>query len=594
MKKVVYDILKDIEFIEMLFSKIKPYLPIILIILLASFLRLLWIDKVPSAVGGDELTYVVNARAMFLTGTDISGTWNPLSGFIFKYPAYTLPQAELPYFLISPFVGILGFSLFSIRIIFVILSISSVYLIYLITKAFFNKNAAIFASFIAAINPWSIYMGRTSYETSPAVFFYLLGFYMLLVLKEKKILLAIPVFFLAFYSYVGDKVSFLPFVFAVALFSYFFVNKRKYLKEYLAVLVSCVVLVIIFAVAVFTSSGPSRTGELISINALQITNEVDYVRNITMESFLKPIFENKFTIFSRIILTKLLKSFSFDYLFVSGDQFYSNLRHGFFYVLDALFLLIGFAASYALRRKAFWLLFSLAVIGVFPQLAYSTRIDNFSIHLSLMFAILPIFIGTGIAETLNLVKNKAYYFGFLATIGFLYLFLVTNFFNIYFYQFPLNGYFDFHVRLLSKYVSLAKEQNKDVIVYSPSAPDVFKKYIFYSNNYNLNTYLDIRKNYKSENFTFQNIKFLGCDNTIIPKNIKDIVIYDFNCGPLKNEYGHVAIPRLSDGGQSYIIFNDNICSGFPIKRYPQGIKVDDFLIESQSARKFCETFITNP
>ncbi len=569
------------------------HLPLLLIIALAFLLRFIWIDKVPNAVGGDELTYVVNAKAMFISGSDISGTWNPLTGFIFKYPAYTLPQAELPYFLIAPFVGLFGFSLFWVRIIFVLLSVLSVPLIYLITKTLFNKNAGLAAAFVMAVNPWSIYMGRTSYESTPAIFFYLLGFYMLLVFKSKKILLSIPVLFLAFYSYVGTKVSFLPFVLIAVLFSYFFVNKKKYLKEYSLVLISCTLLIIVFAFSVFTTSESSRVGELISFNSPQIAQEVDYIRKVSIQNPLTFLFENKVTIFSRIVLTKLFKSFSFDYLFVYGDQFYSILRHGFFYVLDALFLILGFAAVYAFKKRVFFLLFFLTLIGVLPQILYSIRTDNFSIHLSLTFAILPIFIGVGIWETVNLIKNKLYFYGSMAVIGVLYLFLVLNFLNIYFYQFPLMGYFDFHVRLLSKYTALAKDIGKEVTIYSPNASDIFKKYIFYTNNYSKDTYLEIRKVYKSENFKFQNINFVGCDRTIDTTENNNTIVYDFNCGSLPKEVKHLAIPRLSDGGQSYQIFNDKICSKFNLKRYPYNLSVDDFAIENKSLKQFCETFITS-
>lgn len=587
--------MRNCDIFRLMFTKktLLNNLPLILIIALAFILRFLWIDKVPNAVGGDELTYVVNARAMFISGTDISGTWNPLTGFIFKYPAYTLPQAELPYFLIAPFVGLFGFSLFSIRIIFVLLSVLSVPLIYIITKALFNKNAGLAAAFVMCVNPWSIYMARTSYESTPAIFFYLLGFYMLLIFKSKKILLSIPVFFLAFYSYVGTKVSFFPFVFAVVLFSYFFVSKKKYKKEYLMILASCLLLVVVFAFAVFTTTGQSRAGELISLNAPQISQEVDYVRKVSIQNPLTSLFENKITVFSRIVLTKLFKSFSFDYLFVYGDQFYSILRHGFFYVLDALFLIMGLVASYKYRKSTFFLLSSICLIGVLPQLLYSARVDNFSIHLSLLFAVLPIFIGLGIWEVANLIKNKFYFRISLLITGGLYLLLILNFLNIYFYQFPLRGYFDFHVRLLSKYATLASIKGKEVTIYSPSAPDIFKKYLFYSNSYNKDTYLQVRKIYKSEKFKFQNITFAGCDRTIDPAYKTNIIIYDFNCGSLSKEVKHLAIPRLSDGGQSYQIYNDKICNGFNLKRYPQNIGIKDFAIEDLSTQKFCETFITS-
>lgn len=254
---------------------------------------------------------------------------------------------------------------------------------------------------------------------------------------------------------------------------------------------------------------------------------------------------------------------------------------------------MGLAATYKYKKSAFFLLLSFCLIGVLPQLLYSVRTDNFSIHLSLTFAILPIFIGVGIWETLNLIKNKLYFRISLLITGGLYLLLVLNFFNIYFFQFPLRGYFDFHIRLLSKYTALANSQNKDVTIYSPSAPDVFKKYLFYSNSYNQDTYLKVRKIYKSEKFKYQNINFLGCDNTIDPTLKNSIIIYDFNCGPLSKEFKHLTIARLLDGGQSYLIYNDTLCDKFNLKRYPQNIKVEDFAIENMSSQKFCETFITS-
>ena len=95
-------------------------------------------------------------------------------------------------------------------------------------------------------------------------------------------------------------------------------------------------------------------------------------------------------------------------------------------------------------------------------------------------------------------------------------------------------------------------------------------------------------------FDFENLSFKGCDNTIDPTKTTDLIIYDFNCGALKKDYQHVAIPRLSDGGQSYEIFNDKLCSPYNLKPYPYGLKISDFAIENLSRQKFCETYITNP
>ena len=81
----------------------------------------------------------------------------------------------------------------------------------------------------------------------------------------------------------------------------------------------------------------SRLGEVFTPNDPAIAKQVDQVRKVSIQNPLTNIFENKLTMYSRVILTKLFKSLAADYLFVYGDNFFSILRHGMFYVLDAFF-----------------------------------------------------------------------------------------------------------------------------------------------------------------------------------------------------------------------------------------------------------------
>lgn len=566
-------------------------LPIILILLLASILRFLWLDKVPVAIGGDELTYVFNAKAMFLTGSDISGTWNPLSAFIFHYPAYTTPQAELPYFLLAPIVGATPLSLFDARITFAILSILSVLLIYLIAKELFSREVGIIAGFIAAINPWLIYIGRTDYEQVPVTLFFLIGIYILLKAKDWKILWSVPILFLAFYSYIGTKLIFFPVVLIVCFYAYIFINKKKYLKQYLLVLLASFLLILFFALTV--SHGSSRLGEFFLPNSPILTEQVNAVRKVTMQTPLSNIFENKMTEYSKTIFTKAFDTTSFSYLFLMGDNFFF-IRHGLFYILDALFLLLGLAAAYKRKSATFLFLASLAFVAILPQVFYKSSLGNFAPHIALLFPILIILIAVGIDEVIGFYKNKYFFYGISALIGLLYLGLLLSFLNTYFFQNTLQGNFDFPVRLLAKYVSLANQNKQPVLIYSPAVPDVVKKYFFYTDSYNKNTVSLVKSLYKTSRFNFDNIQVLGCNNTIDPSKVNSVIVYDFNCGALKKDYNRIVIPRLSDGGQSYDIFNDNLCSKYNLKRYPANLSISDFAIENQSAQKFCETFITNP
>lgn len=583
------------DIIRVMISKknLLAFLPLFLIIILASVLRLWALGQVPSAIGGDELTYIVNAKAMFLTGSDISGTWNPLSAFIFNYPAYTTPQAELPYFLFAPIVGFFNFSLFAARITEVLFSIGSVIIIYFLGKELFGKRVGVLSGFIAAINPWLIYSGRTSYEMTFAMFFYCLGLYMLLKLKGWKILWSIPIFYLAFYSYIATKLIFIPFVLIAILYCYLVVNKKQFLKQYLIVFLLSILLVIAYGF-VLIHSPASRLGEIFTPNAPSLMNQVDDIRKITMKSPLKNIFENKISEYLVVLVNKTFNITSFNYLFLAGDNFFSLYRSGLFYIIDVAFLLFGLAAAYKRKTKAFLLLIGLSLLALMPHVFHSSSLDNFTPHITLLFPFLIILIGVGIDEVLQICQNKRVFYAVSTIIIGLYLVSVLYFLNIYFFQFPLQGNFDFPVRLLSKYVSLSTKNNQPILIYSPNSHDILKKYLFYANDYNKNTFSTVQAIYKNNNFDFANIKFLGCDNTIDPTKINQTIIYDFNCGPLKQDYPRIVIPRLSDGGQSYDIFNDKVCQKYNLKGYPVDLKISDFSIEDQTTQKFCETFITNP
>jgi len=568
---------------------IKENLFLILIVILASILRFLWLDRIPVAISLDELTYVLNAKVMSLYWTDLTQTWNPLSIFFFNYPPFTTPQAELPYFILAPFVGLFELTLLTVRLPFAALSVCSVILIYLITKRIWSQKAALLAAFVAAINPWFIFVGRTAYEVSLSSFLFLLSFYLLLVLKGRTILLSIPVLFLAFYSYIGTKVSFLPFAILVVYFAYL-LNKKKYTRSYLTVLAACFVLLLVF---VLVSHGGERAESLININSKVISEEVNSLRQITITSPLKSLFENKYTVFVQILTNKLIDSFSFNYLFIRGDGFFANMRHGFLYIIDLPFLILGTLFIFTKNRKLFYLLVSLLLVGVLPHLVYREEVYNFVPHISLMLALLPIIIGIGIFEFLVFFRQRKLYLSSIFIVGTLYLLYLFNFLNVYFYQFPLLGHNDFNERILSKYISLAKEKGEDVTIYSPQSHEVFKRHIFYSKSLNYENLSAITEVINYGNYSFQNVRFEGCDNTIVPLNSSNIIAYDYICGPITDEEKHVTIPRLVDGGESIRIYNDKVCASYKLKPFPIDIKISDFAVEQMGERGFCETFITS-
>ncbi len=562
---------------------------IAIFILLAIIFRFIWLNNVPVAIGGDELNYVITAKAIFLNGTDIIDKWNPLSVFAFNYP-YAEGQAELNYFLLYPFV-LTSFSLFSTKFIFSLLSVFSVFLIYLITRKLFDEKVAIVAGFVSALNPWFIFIGRTGYEMTPALFFALLSFYILLIAKRWKILISIPFLFCLFYSYIAVKLIFIPFVLAILLYLYFYQNNKKFLKQYLIVFFACLALVLFFIISLKINPSMSRTGEIFLINNSEVVKQVDEARKLTIQSPITNLIENKLTVYEKFLAVKFLNIFSFDYLFLYSDQFVGIEKHGLFYYLDALFLLLGIIFLASKNKKLLTFILILVVIGALPHVFHKARTDNFTPHIFLIFPFLIMLISFGIKENFSLFKKRYLNLIVIVITLLLYAFLVVNFFNIYFFNYPLRGNFDFQVRILSKYASSINKETK-VTVYTTESFDYFKKYLFYTNSYNNKTFEEVKRAIINRNYVINNVKFTDCQKDI-DFSKEEVIIVDSSCLEIPTEQKHLTIPLLIDGGESLKIYNDNLCSNYKLKTYPNKLKISDFDVENLAKKDFCEGFITS-
>jgi len=571
---------------------VKKKLLILSIFLLAFTLRFLWLNVVPNAIGGDELTYVITSKAIYLTGSDISGTWNPLSAFLFNYPPAE-KQAELMYFLLLPFVGPFPFSILNVHLVGAILSFLTVVLIFLITKKLFGEKVAFIAAFLASVNPWFIFIGRTAYEMNPAVFFYLLFFYLILVLKNWKILLVIPVLLLAFYSYIATKLLFLPFVALTLIFAFYYLGLKKFKKQYLLVLGFSIVTVIAFVFLLKLNSPSSRMSEILTPFSPIVAESVMSSRKTSINSPILSLVENKLTVFSKIVVSKTTNIFSFDYLFAHGDNFFSLYNHGLFYSLDLILLILGLFTLWSKKKRLFAYLIGFILISITPQIFFAD-FKNFTPHIALLFPFLIIIAALGAGEIISLLKkSRFFYLGVLLFLG-IYLFSVVNFLNIYFFQFPLKGHMDFSLRVMSKYLVLAepiaKKDGMEIVVLSPRNSDLYKKFLFYGNIYNKENAALVSKNLKDKNPNYNGIEFIAC-NSEIDLNDKKLYVYNAECKPLDKRGEKLIISRPSDGGEQFSIYNDSICSKFDLDKFPLNANLSDFKIEQMNLDKFCKTFI---
>ncbi|RJQ25346.1 hypothetical protein C4577_06095 [Candidatus Parcubacteria bacterium] len=157
--------------------------------------------------------------------------------------------------------------------------------------------------------------------------------------------------------------------------------------------------------------------------------------------------------------------------------------------------------------------------------------------------------------------------------------------------------FGFSGRILSKYISLASDNNQNVVLIDhsleSSIPPLFKQYLFYNNMLSRKTVSEISSVVKRSNYDYKNFKVSLCPKESLPLNYTIITLPDNKCKSTSSLSKNLSISQLSDGGEIYKIFNDKVCNKYMLNRYPIGIGLNDLEVERLSEKLFCEKFITS-
>ncbi len=564
------------------------------IAIISIFLRFWYLDRIPTGLVTDELEYILNAKTLYHTGGSVSSEdW---SFWSFTTVPGEMPKGEFPYIISLPFVGPFGLSIFTARIGYAIISVLYVLIIFLIAKTLFGSWCGIASGFLAAINPWSVYYGRTAYDVPVAITAFLLFFYLIIRLKGPKLLIAVIPLFIAFYSYIGTKVLFLPFVFLSILGSWFTIHKRREGIWLTLILVLSMSIFSIFIFRIRTLDANTRMGQIYTPFDQSVTYDVNSQRRLTLESPLTALFANKAVVYAKNVLNKFTGAFSPTILFTNGEGVatFSLWEHGLFYPLDALFLAIGIMALFNTSPAMFLLFMSIIIISVLPSVL-STVSTSYVHRSSLMFPFFLILMGYGIEKTVIFFQNKKR-FVIILGIVFVYLILVANFVYLYFFRFPYynSESFGLSQRLYSRYISLADIQHSSVVIITNSLEEYFRNYLFYNNVLNSDTIPLIRTLLRQQQYKWKNVVFTNVCPTEseIESGITTYFINEESpCKKLFINRSMVVIPLLSDGGTLYRIFNDTLCNKYALSQYPTGFTIDDFKIEKHSEKLFCERFI---
>lgn len=569
-------------------------------ILLAIFLRVWHLDRVPTGIVMDEFDYVLNAKFVYHTGSNIFNNWSPWS--LSTFPD-EVPKGELTYLVSLPFVGPFGLSLFTARIGFAIISVVSVLISFSIATTLFGPWVGLVTGFMTAINPWNIYFGRTAYDVPVSVTFYLVSLLCMLRLKGPKLLLTLIPLFLAFYGYIGMKLLFVPFVIISAVGAWITVRKRQDTIWFILLIIGALFIFGQFVFRVQTTTANLRMNQLFTPFDPSIAAEVDMQRRLSLSSPLTNLFANKPVVYVKELVIKFMGAFSPSILFTNGEGMatFALWQHGLFYPIDALFLLLGAIFLYIGAGPLLLFFTALIAISPIPSL-FSTEGTTYVHRSSLMYPFLTILISYGIVHATNFAKKYTKMLT-IAILSVSYVILTANFVFLYFYRFPYynSESFGLSQRLYSRYATLANAAGIPVTNLTDAPQLYFRNFLLYGNIPNERTIPQIRTVFKNvDTFTWENASFTKtCPvKTDITEGTTTYIIS--NSSPCKELFINkpmITIASLSDGGSLYNIFNDRLCQPYALSAYPSGFSMNDFDVEHLSEQQFCAKFViryTNP
>lgn len=421
---------------------IKQNILFILVIVIASSLRLWQLGNIPYGVANDEASYIYSGYTIWKTGGfDIVGKFLPLSINLDS------SLSPVPVYLISVFTGIFGLSATFGRLPFAILGIGTVVVIFFIANEIFkNYWISFFSALSLAISPWHLLVSRGAWDGGIALFFYSLGILIFLKnFKKGNINWSLPALLFGFYSYHATKVYFIALI-PVLLF--FYLNyKKKFSKELWVFLIGIFFILLSF---IFILKYQNITRQQVLLwndsNAKQaIVKKVNFEREKSTAPFLlREIFSNKMVYFTGEIIKNYLGAFSPEMLYVRGDinsiTSYGNFISSMALLIELPFIFLSLIILFS-KSKINLGIFIIALLLIAPlpaTVGYKSTYVIRGIMLLLPFSLLA---GFGIFNALFFLKKQKKIISIIliSLFIFLYIFNFVSTLYSYYFQFATIG-----------------------------------------------------------------------------------------------------------------------------------------------------------
>lgn len=454
---------------------------IILIVLLACFLRFNHLNSNPPSLTWDEAAWGYNAYTLGVDGKDEFGRFLPIdyleSFGDFKPPMYA-------YLDVIP-VRILGLNEFSARFPSAFFGTLTVFFTYLLVKRFFynskdKEKYALLSAFILAISPWHILLSRAAFEANVATFFIVLGVWAFLKgVQDRKWFLIISAISFALSIYTFNTARVVSPILVIVLAVIF----RKRLFEIKKQTILAIVIGLIFVLPTVRFLLSPQAG--LRFKEVNIFSDIGIVKTANQEikndnnSFFSKVIHNRRVLYSIDYLNHYLDNLSPTFLFIKGDgnPKFSIQDVGQMYIWDIMFFVSGIFILFKKREGAWWLIPIWLLIGIIP--AATARETPHALRIEASLPTFQILVAYGLVNLLNSIKK---YKNLIVGILLFLLFLNSlYFYHDYFYQYPVDysGEWQYGYKDSIEYVK-SVEKNYDHIQITTDLGRPYIYYLFYN------------------------------------------------------------------------------------------------------------------
>lgn len=279
------------------------------IFFIALLLRVWKFNQIPPSLFGDEVDTGYQAYSILKTGRDYFGNLLPV-----HFQSLGDWRMPLYIYLTVPSLAIFGVTDFAVRLPSLIFNLLSILVIWLLLRKITQEKIALLATFLLAISPWHIHFSLLGLEVGLMNLLLLLGFYFFL--SDSFTLAAISWGF-SLYSYSTTKL-FVPLLMTGLLIVYWskIFNRKRILDFWIPFLV---VLIPMFYSLIF-SQGAARFSTISIFSDKTVPQKVEELRReCPFTGKAARIIHNKVTVWWSSFLANYLRSFSPEFLFLSGD-----------------------------------------------------------------------------------------------------------------------------------------------------------------------------------------------------------------------------------------------------------------------------------